>query len=49
MKLQFYDDMIPGTKLKRADMDGATGLEFLKKVFFINWFIEGISSFTFYI
>ena len=36
MKLQFYDDMIPGTKLKRSDMEGLTGLAFLKKVFFIS-------------
>ena len=36
MKLQFYDDMIPGTKLKRSDMEGLTGLDFLKKVFFIS-------------
>ena len=33
MILQFYDDMIPGTKLKQSDMDGLTGIEFLKKVF----------------
>lgn len=36
MKLRFYDDLIPGTKLKQSDMDGLTGLEFLKKVFFIS-------------
>lgn len=36
MKLQFQDDLIPGTKLKRAEMDGLTGLAFLKKVFFIS-------------
>ncbi len=36
MKLQFHDDLIPGTKLKRAEMDGLTGLAFLKKVFFIS-------------
>ena len=39
MKLQFYDDLIPGTKLKRSDMEGLTGLDFLKKVFFIS---EGV-------
>lgn len=36
MYLQFYDDLIPGTKLKRSDMDGLTGLAFLKKVFFVS-------------
>ena len=36
MKLQFHDDLIPGTKLKQSDMDGLTGLDFLKKVFFIS-------------
>ena len=36
MKLRFYDDLIPGTKLKQSDMDGLTGLDFLKKVFFIS-------------
>ena len=36
MKLQFYSEYIPGTRLKQADMDGATGLDFLKKVFFIS-------------
>ncbi len=39
MNLQFHDDYIPGTKLKQSDMDGLTGLEFLKKVFFIS---EGV-------
>lgn len=39
MNLQFYDDLIPGTKLHRSDMEGLTGLEFLKKVFFIS---EGV-------
>ena len=34
--LKFYDDYIPGTKLKKSDMDGLTGLDFLKKVFFIS-------------
>ena len=36
MNLHFHDDLIPGTKLKQSDMDGLTGLEFLKKVFFIS-------------
>ena len=36
LKLQFYSEYIPGTRLKQADMDGATGLDFLKKVFFIS-------------
>lgn len=36
MYLQFYDDLIPGTKLKRSDMDGLTGQAFLKKVFFVS-------------
>lgn len=39
MNLQFYDDLIPGTKLYRSEMDGLTGLDFLKKVFFIS---EGV-------
>ena len=36
MKLQLYNDYIPGTKLKQSEMDGLTGLAFLKKVFFIS-------------
>ncbi len=36
MNLQFHDELIPGTKLKRSDMEGLTGLAFLKKVFFIS-------------
>ena len=36
MKLRFYDDLIPGTKLKQSDMDGLTGMDFLKKVFFVS-------------
>lgn len=36
MNLQFHDDLIPGTKLKQSDMEGLTGLDFLKKVFFIS-------------
>ena len=39
MNLQLHDRLIPGTKLKRSDMDGLTGMEFLKKVFFIS---EGV-------
>lgn len=39
MNLQLNDELIPGTKLKRSDMDGLTGMEFLKKVFFIS---EGV-------
>jgi len=39
MNLQFYDDFIPGTKLKKADMENLTGLAFLKKVFFVS---EGV-------
>ncbi|MBQ8310619.1 MAG: DUF1836 domain-containing protein [Clostridia bacterium] len=36
MNLQFYDDYIPGTKLKKADMENLSGLAFLKKVFFVS-------------
>ena len=36
MNLQIYDEYIPGTKLKQSQMDGLTGLDFLKKVFFIS-------------
>ena len=36
MNLQIYDEFIPGTKLKQSQMDGLTGLDFLKKVFFIS-------------
>ncbi|MBR2020101.1 MAG: DUF1836 domain-containing protein [Clostridia bacterium] len=36
MILQFNDKLIPGTKLKQSEMDGLTGLDFLKKVFFIS-------------
>ncbi len=36
MNLQLQDRLIPGTKLKRSDMDNLTGLDFLKKVFFIS-------------
>ncbi|MBQ2734970.1 MAG: DUF1836 domain-containing protein [Clostridia bacterium] len=36
MNLQFFDDDIPGTHLKRADTENLTGLDFLKKVFFVS-------------
>lgn len=36
MNLQIKDELIPGTKLHRADMGGATGMEFLRKMFFIS-------------
>lgn len=36
MHLQIKDDLVPGTKLHRSEVDGATGLAFLKKVFFIT-------------
>ncbi len=36
MQLQFSDDYIPGTKLKKAQMENSTGLAFLKKVFFVS-------------
>lgn len=39
MQLQFFDDHIPGTKLKKSDMENLTGLAFLKKVFFVS---EGV-------
>ena len=39
MNLQFHDEMIPGTKLKKSDMENLTGLAFLKKVFFVS---EGV-------
>lgn len=39
MKLQLQDRLIPGTKLKRSDMDNLTGLAFLKRVFFVS---EGV-------
>ncbi|MBQ8441568.1 MAG: DUF1836 domain-containing protein, partial [Clostridia bacterium] len=39
MTLKLHDRLIPGTKLKRSDMDNLTGLEFLKKVFFVS---EGV-------
>ena len=39
MKLYVSDELIPGTKLKQSEMDGVTGMAFLKKVFFIS---EGV-------
>ena len=39
MKLHFLDEYIPGTKLKKAEMENLTGLAFLKKVFFVS---EGV-------
>ena len=36
MNLEINDALIPGTRLKKADMGGVTGLEFLSKVFFIS-------------
>ncbi|MBQ9785183.1 MAG: DUF1836 domain-containing protein [Clostridia bacterium] len=39
MNLQFCDDFIPGTRLKRSETENLTGLDFLKKVFFMS---EGV-------
>ena len=39
MKLHFLDEYIPGTKLRKAEMENLTGLAFLKKVFFVS---EGV-------
>ena len=39
MKLHFLDEYIPGTKLKKAEMENLTGMAFLKKVFFVS---EGV-------
>ena len=36
MHLQIHDALIPGTKLRRSDMNNVTGLEFLSKIFFIS-------------
>lgn len=36
MNLQIKDPLIPGTVLKRKDMGDVTGMEFLKKIFFIS-------------
>jgi hypothetical protein len=34
--LELKNEYIPGTILKRSDMGGVTGMEFLKKIFFIT-------------
>ncbi len=39
MNLEINDALIPGTRLRKADMGNVTGLEFLSKVFFIS---EGV-------
>ncbi len=39
MYLAIDDNKIPGTEIYKKDMDGSTGLEFLKKIFFLK---EGI-------
>ena len=39
MYLAINDDKVPGTEVYRRDMEGATGLEFLRKIFFLK---EGI-------
>jgi hypothetical protein len=36
MNLQINEEYIPGTILKRDEMGGATGLEFLRKIFYIS-------------
>ena len=36
MNLQIKDHLIPGTVLVRKDMGNVTGMEFLKKIFFIS-------------
>ena len=36
MILRIEDPMAPGTKLRKADVDNATGKEFLRKVFFVS-------------
>ena len=36
MHLQIHDALIPGTKLRRSEMNNVTGLEFLSKIFFIS-------------
>lgn len=36
MNLILDDSMIPGTILKRADMGNGTGMDFLKKIFYIS-------------
>ena len=39
MNLEINDALIPGTRLRKAEMGNVTGMEFLSKVFFIS---EGI-------
>lgn len=36
MHLQIHDSLIPGTKLRRSEMQDVTGLAFLSKIFFIS-------------
>lgn len=36
MNLQIKDELIPGTKLFRAELNGVIGMEFLHKMFFIS-------------
>ena len=36
MNLEINDALIPGTRLRKADMGNVTGLEFLSKVFYIS-------------
>ncbi len=36
MYFDIKNDFIPGTVMKKDDMDGATGLDFLKKVYFLR-------------
>lgn len=36
MHLQIKDELVPGTKLLRAEAGGTTGIEFLNKMFFIS-------------
>lgn len=36
MHLQIKDELVPGTILKRSEVDNLTGLDFLKKIFFIS-------------
>lgn len=36
MNLHIKDELIPGTKLSRAEMGGVTGLDFLSKIFYIS-------------
>ena len=39
MNIHLHDRLIPGTKLKRSDMDNLTCLAFLRRVFFVS---EGV-------